>query len=67
MKYEYLATSPELPLGATSPVMNSSEMTDWLNYMAKHGWEFVGYGQKWWHNSNIPQDWWIFRKQKGEG
>jgi hypothetical protein len=64
MQYEYLATQPDLPPGATSPRMDDRQMTDWLNALAARGWEFVGYGQKWWHNTDTPQDWWVFRKPK---
>lgn len=48
----------------SSPMMDSEEMTDWLNGMADRGWEFVSYGQKWWVNHSTPQDWWIFRRPK---
>lgn len=64
MNYEYKATNPSLPPDATSPVMDSAQMTQWLNEMASEGWEFVGYGQKWWHDQDIPQGWWIFRRLK---
>jgi hypothetical protein len=62
MKYEYKATQPELPAGAKSPMMDARQMTNWLNLMGADGWEFVGYGQKWWAMSPTPQDWWIFRR-----
>jgi len=65
MEYEYKATEPSLPPDASSPVMDSNQITWWLNEMASKGWEFVGYAQKWWHNEDIPQDWWIFRKPLG--
>jgi len=71
VKFEYLATRPMLPPAdqrrpsmRQSPMMDSEEMTDWLNYMASQGWEFVGYGQKWWHGQDTPQDWWVFRRAK---
>lgn len=74
MKHEYLATQPDLPLPderrpsmRNSPVMDSEEMSDWLNRMAERGWEFVGYGQKWWSNRGTPQDWWIFRRAASTG
>lgn len=63
-KYEYWVTQPMLPSNAPSPIMDSQQMTDWLNLMDEHGWEFVGYGQKWWHDKDIPQEWWIFRKPR---
>ena len=66
MKYEYKCTQPMLPPGATSPVMDSSQMEDWLNTMDEHDWEFVGYGQKLWGGRDT-QDWWIFRKPRTEG
>ena len=64
-KFTYLATTPTLPDGATSPVMDCDQMTSWLNDMADQGWEFVGYGQKWWQRSPVPQEWWIFRRPHG--
>jgi hypothetical protein len=78
--YEYLATEPDLPPPderrphmRSSPMMDSDEMTAWLNRMAGRGWEFVGYGQKQW-NGRAPQEWWIFRRppppstpKQGEG
>lgn len=63
MIWTYLATQPDLPPGAKSPMMDARQMTQWLNDMAKRGWEFVGYGQKWWYTVPTPQDWWIFRKE----
>lgn len=67
--WEYLTTQPDLPPPdqrrasmRNSPMMDAEEMTDWLNWMAGRGWEFVGYGQKWWANHPTPQDWWIFRR-----
>jgi hypothetical protein len=59
---QYLCTRPALPAEASSPVMTAREMTTWLNTMARDGWEFVGYGATWWHQSDTPQDWWIFSK-----
>lgn len=64
MKYEYLATRPDLPPDATSPVMDSRQMTDWLNAKAEQGWEFVSYGATHWHGRDIPQEWWVFRRRK---
>ena len=61
MKYEYHATQPMLPQGATSPVMNEPQMTAWLNEMSVKGWEFVGCGQKYWVDRGA-QVWWIFRR-----
>ena len=63
MKYEYKCTIPDLPPNATSPIMDCSQMTTWLNNMSTKGWEFVGYGCTNW-NSGLTQDWWIFRKEK---
>ena len=63
-RYEYLATQPDLPLDATSPMMDSRQMTAWLNRMGDAGWEFVGYSQAWWHGRDVPQDWWIFRREQ---
>jgi len=60
-KYEYEVTQPMLPQGATSPVMDSRDMENWLNDMDSRGWEFVGYGQKNWL-TDTPQPWWIFRR-----
>jgi len=61
--YEYKCTQPDLPSNAKSPVMDSRQMTDWLNDMASKGWHFVGYGQKQW-SSGFVQDWWVFRREK---
>jgi hypothetical protein len=61
-EYEYKCTTPKLPANATSPVMDYKQMTDWLNTMAKQGWEFVGCGATHWTNGTI-QDWWIFRRK----
>lgn len=61
-KWEYNVTKPDLPRGATSPVMNYMQMTDWLNGMDGAGWEFVGFGATHWHNASVPQEWWIFRR-----
>lgn len=70
MRYEYLATQPDLPPPnerrpsmRQSPMMDSEEMTIWLNKMDAAGWEFVGYGQKPWRDAHV-QDWWIFRKPR---
>jgi len=60
-RYEYKVTRPMLPPDTTSPVMDYPQMTDWLNDMDAQGWEFVGYGQKNWHQSPV-QEWWIFRR-----
>jgi hypothetical protein len=59
--YEYDVTMPILPAGATSPVMDHQQMTDWLNQRAAHRWEFVSHGQTNWADGTI-QDWWIFRR-----
>lgn len=67
MNYEYLATQPDLPPSATSPLMDAQQMTDWLNAKSAQGWEFVGYGQKWWHGRETPQDWWIFKRPAKRG
>lgn len=64
-KWEYLATSPELPPGATSPMMDSRDMAWWLNSMDERGWEFVSYGASHWHGSALPQSWWVFRRPAG--
>jgi hypothetical protein len=70
MRYEYLATAPDLPPPderrpsmRNSPMMSDEEMTAWFNRMDELGWEFVGYGQKQW-NSRTPQEWWVFRKPR---
>lgn len=63
-KWEYLATQPELPPGATSPMMDSQDMTWWLNKMAAHGWEFVSYGATHWASGTV-QEWWVFRHPAG--
>ena len=60
-KYEYRVTIPMLPDNATSPIMNFTQMEWWLNDMDCKGWEFVGYGQKHWHDAPL-QSWWIFRR-----
>lgn len=62
MKWKYRVTSPVLPSGATSPVMDHRQMEDWLMDMQKQGWEFVSYAQTNWRNKDMPQEWWIFRK-----
>ena len=63
-KYDYKVTSPDLPPNAKSPVMDYQQMTWWLNEMASVGWEFVSYGQTYWHAKEIPQQWWIFRRER---
>ncbi len=63
MKYQYYCTrNPELSADATSPIMDSEQMTRWLNDMASRGWEFVGCGCTHW-NDRLTQDWWIFKKE----
>jgi hypothetical protein len=64
MSYEYRVTQPDLPPGATSPMMDRCQMQDWLNHMDAHGWEFVGYGAKHWNDRGTPQEWWIFRRKR---
>ena len=64
MKYEYKVTSPMLPAGATSAVMDHRQMEDWLNGADKSGWEFVSYGATHWHGRELPQSWWIFRRPR---
>lgn len=64
VEWEYDVTQPMLPPDATSPVMDHRQMADWLNRQAEDGWEFAGYGQKRWHNGEMVQDWWIFRRRK---
>jgi hypothetical protein len=65
MKYEYKCTSPMLPEGATSPIMDHQQMENWLNDMGERGWEFVGYAQKYWLGNELPiQSWWIFKREK---
>lgn len=62
---EYLCTAPDLPEGASSPVMDHQQMTDWLNNMALEGWDFVGYGQTNWRGAEtFTQEWWIFRRER---
>lgn len=62
--YEFKVLSNiDLPPGATSPVMDSWQMTAQLNAMAEQGWEFVSYGATHW-NSGPTQAWWIFRRPK---
>lgn len=62
-KYEYRATRPDLPGNATSPIMDSRQMTDWLNDMDANGWEFVSYGATHWGGRDPHvQEWWIFRR-----
>lgn len=64
-RYEYLCTMPELPSGATSPVMDHHDMTAWINRMSSDGWDFVGYGQTFWRGAeSFTQDWWIFRRER---
>lgn len=63
-RFEYLATRPDLPPGATSPMMDSQQMTDWLNRMDELGWEFVSYGATHWHGREVPQEWWVFRRAR---
>ncbi len=63
-KWEYRVTKPDLPPGATSPVMDHQQMEDWLNDVDDHGWEFVGYGQTHWHGAGLPQEWWVFRRAR---
>ncbi len=53
--YEYRVTAPMLPPGATSPVMDSRQMAEWLNDMDSHGWEFVGYAQTNWVNMPVQE------------
>jgi hypothetical protein len=59
-KWEYHVTVPNLPRGATSPVMDGQQMQEWLNNMDDYGWEFVGYGATHWRGYSVPQEWWIF-------
>jgi hypothetical protein len=61
-KWEYHVTVPNLPRGATSPVMDGQQMQEWLNNMDDYGWEFVGYGATHWRGYSVPQEWWIFRR-----
>ena len=65
-KWEYLVTQPGLPEGATSLVMDYRQVADWLNSVDARGWEFVGYGEKQWHDA-VPQAWWIFRRPAKKG
>lgn len=62
-KFEYRVTSPMLPPDAQSPVMDHRQMEWWLNDMDQQGWEFVSYGQTHWHGKEMPQQWWIFRRE----
>jgi len=62
--WEYRCTQPALPPDAISPIMDSRQMTDWLNSADMKGWEFVGYGAKHWHGSDVPQSWWVFRRPR---
>lgn len=64
VSYEYRCTQPALPPDVKSPIMDSRQMDAWMNSMASRGWEFVGYGQKWWVGQDTPQDWWVFRRPK---
>jgi hypothetical protein len=66
--YRYLCTQPDLPPAGErrpymrqTPMMDADEMTDWLDKMARQGWDFVSYGQKNWTNGTV-QDWWVFRR-----
>ena len=60
--WEYLVVSDsDLPPDATSPVMDSRQMTRWMNKMDDRGWEFVGSGRKDW-NDSWSQNWWVFRR-----
>ena len=63
MKYKYKCTTPMLPPGAESPVMDDKQIEEWLNLMDEEGWEFVGFAQKVWV-SNLRQQWWIFRQPR---
>lgn len=63
-KYQYHVVSrPNLPPEATSPLMDSRQMEQWLNDMSERGWEFVSYGQTRWANGTV-QEWWIFRRER---
>ena len=65
MKYEYKCTSPMLPAGAGSPVMDHQQMESWLNEMSEKGWEFVGHAEKRWCGSEpFIQSWWIFKRER---
>jgi hypothetical protein len=63
-RFEYRVTEPILPPDADSPVMNKRQMEDWLNDMDAQGWEFLSYGATYWHNKDIPQEWWVFRRPR---
>lgn len=69
--FHWKATQPDLPppdqrrpSQRNSPKMDDEEMSYWLQLQADHGWEFVGFGQKKWANSDAPQEWWIFKRSK---
>lgn len=62
MAWKHLVTSPTLPPGATSPMMDHQQMTDWLDHMDRSGWELVTYGATHWNGHPTPQEWWVFRR-----
>lgn len=64
MRYEYQVTSPMLSAAATSPIMDFTDMEDWLNHMDAQGWEFVSHGQTTWLDRTPTQNWWIFRRPR---
>lgn len=63
-RFEYRVTQPRLPPYAESPVMDHLQMEVWLNDMDAQGWEFVSYGATHWHDKELPQQWWVFRRPR---
>jgi hypothetical protein len=64
MKYEYsVRYDTTLRHNPTSPVPSADDVEDWLNRMDELGWEYVGSGQKFWHD-RIAQTFWVFRRPR---
>lgn len=62
-KWEYRVTSLA-PTGKGSPMADSEDWQTWLDRYDQEGWEFVGQIQRWWNDRAIPQQFYVFRRER---
>lgn len=58
---------PDVHSNPESPMMDSRDYELRLNALDEEGWEFVGFGQKWWNARDHPETVWIFRQPAEAG